>query len=427
MMSSMQMWLVGGAMLAHFAIGLPLFAVLALGAMAFILVGGVYTLDTLGSTLFGAVDSWALLALPLFILVGELMTRGRMAEDLVNLGESLVGWIPGGLGMTTIFSCFLISGTSGSATADTATIGKIMTPALKRRGYDPSYAASLAASGGVLGPIVPPSIIFIVYGIATSTSVGDLFIGGVLPGVMFAAALCLTHYLICVGTTWAPADRAPFSLRKAVEAMWRAKYGIGAPVLIIGGIYGGLFTPTEAAAVAVAYVLFVEVVLQRSIRVRDLSKILAVSSKISGALIPVIAFSVLFGEALAVLHVPEAMVQWFSSFNAGFAGSVALILALLVIVGCILEPIAAVLVIMPVLLPVSKQLGFDDVHFGVFVVCVLSAGLIHPPIGMNLFAAAAVTGEPFLRVGWRAVPAFVALIAMCAVVAAVPATVIWFR
>ncbi|WP_162590025.1 TRAP transporter large permease [Variovorax sp. RA8] len=414
-------------MLAHFAIGLPLFAVLALGAMAFILAGGVYTLDTLGSTLFGAVDSWALLSLPLFILVGELMTRGRMAEDLVNLGESLVGWIPGGLGMTTIFSCFLISGTSGSATADTATIGKIMTPALKRRGYDPSYAASLAASGGVLGPIVPPSIIFIVYGIATSTSVGDLFIGGVVPGVMFAAALCLTHYLICVGTTWAPADRAPFSLRKAVEATWRAKYGIGAPVLIIGGIYGGLFTPTEAAAVAVAYVLFVEVVLQRSIRVRDLSNILAVSSKISGALIPVIAFSVLFGEALAVLHVPEAMVQWFSSFNAGFAGSVALILALLVIVGCILEPIAAVLVIMPVLLPVSKQLGFDDVHFGVFVVCVLSAGLIHPPIGMNLFAAAAVTGEPFMRVGWRAVPAFVALIAMCAVVAAVPATVIWFR
>ncbi|VTU41777.1 Neu5Ac permease (plasmid) [Variovorax sp. RA8] len=427
MMSSIQMWLIGGAMLAHFAIGLPLFAVLALGAMAFILAGGVYTLDTLGSTLFGAVDSWALLSLPLFILVGELMTRGRMAEDLVNLGESLVGWIPGGLGMTTIFSCFLISGTSGSATADTATIGKIMTPALKRRGYDPSYAASLAASGGVLGPIVPPSIIFIVYGIATSTSVGDLFIGGVVPGVMFAAALCLTHYLICVGTTWAPADRAPFSLRKAVEATWRAKYGIGAPVLIIGGIYGGLFTPTEAAAVAVAYVLFVEVVLQRSIRVRDLSNILAVSSKISGALIPVIAFSVLFGEALAVLHVPEAMVQWFSSFNAGFAGSVALILALLVIVGCILEPIAAVLVIMPVLLPVSKQLGFDDVHFGVFVVCVLSAGLIHPPIGMNLFAAAAVTGEPFMRVGWRAVPAFVALIAMCAVVAAVPATVIWFR
>lgn len=426
-MSPTLMWLIGGAMLVHFAIGVPLFVVLGLGAISFIAAGGLYSLETLGSTLFSAVDSWALLALPLFILVGELMTRGRMAEDLVNLGESLVGWIPGGLGMTTIASCFLISGTSGSATADTATIGKIMSPALKRRGYDPSYAASLAASGGVLGPIVPPSIIFIVYGIATSTSVGDLFVGGVLPGVIFTAGLCLTHYLICITTTWAPSDRVPFSLRKALTALWRAKYGIGAPVLIIGGIYSGAFTPTEAAAVAVAYVLFIEVVLQRAIPLRDLGDILAVSSKISGALIPVIAFSVLFGEALAVLRVPEAMVHWFSSFNAGFAGSVALILMLLVIVGCILEPIAAVLVIMPVLLPVSKQLGFDDVHFGVFVVCVLSAGLIHPPVGMNLFAAAAVTGEPFLRVGWRAVPAFVSLIIMCAIIAAFPATVIWFK
>ena len=422
-----EILVVAALMLVHLAIGLPLFAVLALGSIGLIAVTGAYSYDSLGTTLFSAVDSWALLALPLFILVGDVMSRGRMAEDLVALGEAVVGWIRGGLGMVTIFSCFVISGTSGSATADTATIGKIMVPTLKQRGYDPSYAAALAASGGVLGPIVPPSIIFIVYGIATSTSVGDLFIGGVVPGIMFAAALCATHYAICRFGTWGVSDRSPFSGKRALQALWGAKYGLGAPVLIIGGIYGGVFTPTEAAAVALAYVLAVEVLINRALGMRDIAQALVSSAKISGTLIPVIAFSVLFGEVLAVLHVPASLVNWFTGFGLGFAGSVVMILLLLLLVGCFLEPIAAVLVIMPVLLPIARQLGFDDVHFGVFVVCVLSVGLIHPPVGMNLFAAAAVSGEPFMRIGLRAVPSFVALVAMCAVVAALPVTVLWFR
>lgn len=414
-------------MLLHFAAGVPLFVVLALGSMGLIALTGIYSYDSLGTTLFSAVDSWALLALPLFILVGDIMSRGRMAEDLVRLGESIVGWIRGGLGMATIFSCFVISGTSGSATADTATIGKIMVPALKRRGYDPSYAAALAACGGVLGPIVPPSIIFIVYGIATSTSVGDLFIGGIVPGVMFALALCATHWTICRFGSWGASDRDPFRAARAARALWAAKFGIGAPVLIIGGIYGGVFTPTEAAAVAVAYVLVVEVLINRALGVRDIAASLVASSKISGTLIPVIAFSVLFGEVLAVLRVPETLVGWFTGFGLGFAGSVAMIMLLLLLVGCFLEPIAAVLVVMPVLFPIGRQLGFDDVHFGVFVVCVLSVGLIHPPVGMNLFAAAAVSGEPFMRIGIRAVPSFLALVATIALVAALPSTVLWFR
>ena len=210
-------------MLLHLAIGVPLFVVLALGSISLIWATGLYSLDSLGTTLFSTVDSWALLSLPLFILVGDVMSRGRMAEDLVHLGEAIVGWIRGGLGMVTIFSCFVISGTSGSATADTATIGKIMYPALTTRGYDPSYAASLAASGGVLGPIVPPSIIFIVYGIATSTSIGDLFIGGVIPGVIFATALCVTHYAICRFGRWGGSERIAFSGARAVRALWAAK------------------------------------------------------------------------------------------------------------------------------------------------------------------------------------------------------------
>ena len=170
-------------MALHLAIGVPLFIVLALGSIGLIVFTGAYSLDSLGTTLFAAIDSWALLAMPLLFLAGEVISRGRMAKDLVTLGEVLVGWIRGGLGMATLSGCFFFAGTSGSSSADTATIGKIMIPSLKERGYSGSYAAALVASGGILGVIVPPSLIFIIYGIATSTSVGELFLGGIFQSL----------------------------------------------------------------------------------------------------------------------------------------------------------------------------------------------------------------------------------------------------
>ncbi len=414
-------------MLIHLVIGVPLFIVLGVGSISLMLVTGAYSLDSLGTTLFDALDTWALLAMPLFILVGEIISRGRIANDLVHLGQKLVGWIKGGLGMATIFGCFFFAGTSGSSSADTATIGKIMVPALKTRGYDPSYAASLAASGGILGVIVPPSLIFIVYGVATATSVGDLFLGGVLPGMMMAIAMCIANYFVCRFGSWGTPEHDPFFVKDALTAVWRARYGFGAPILILGGIYGGVFTPTEAAAVAVAYVLVVEIFICREVSIRDLPDVFLRASKTTGLLAPIIAFSILFAEILAVLRVPEEIVTMFLEFGVGHIGSIAIIVVLLLVVGCLLEPIAAILVIMPILYPIGQELGFDPVHFGVFVVCTLSVGFITPPIGINLFAAAAVSGEPFLRIATRAWPAFVALIAVCFMIALTSESVLWFR
>jgi len=311
-----------GLMLFHLVIGVPLFIVLAIGSMSLILLTGVYTLDSLGTTLFDAIDSWALLAMPLFILAGEIISRGRIAHDLIHLGQSLVGWVRGGLGMTTIFGCFFFAGTSGSSSADTATIGKIMVPALKKRGYDPSYAASLAASGGILGVIVPPSLIFIVYGIATATSVGDLFLGGILPGFMMAIAMCIANYAVCLVGRWGASERDAFSGREALKAVWRARYGFGAPAVILGGIYGGFFTPTEAAAVAVGYVLIVELFICKEVTLAELPGIFIAASKTTGILAPIIAFSILFAETLAVLRVPEAIVTAFLSIGVGNIGAV---------------------------------------------------------------------------------------------------------
>ncbi len=414
-------------MIVHLAIGVPLFIVLALGSIGLILLTGVYSLDSLGTTLFAAIDSWALLAMPLFILAGEIISRGRIAKDLVRLGEVLVGWIRGGLGMATILGCFFFAGTSGSSSADTATIGKIMIPSLKARGYSGSYAASLAASGGILGVIVPPSLIFIVYGIATSTSVGELFLGGIFPGLVIAIALCIANYIVCRLTSWGAAERTPFDKSRVPSALWEARYGFGAPLVILGGIYGGIFTPTEAAAVAVAYVIFVEIVLCREVSFRDLPDCFLGASKTTGMLAPIIAFSILFGEVLAVLHVPGALVSSFIGLDLGMVGSVAMIIVMLLIVGCILEPIAAILVVMPILFPIGRELGFDDIHFGVMVVCTLSVGFITPPVGINLFAASAVSGEPFEKIAVKVIPGFIALLAAVAVIAWIPGIVLWYR
>lgn len=420
-------WTVMALMLFHLVIGLPLFIVLAIGSLSLMLLTGAYSLSSLGTTLFDSLDSWALLAMPLFILAGETISRGRIARDLVGLGEALVGWLRGGLGMATIFGCFFFAGTSGSSSADTATIGKIMVPALRQRGYDAGYAASLAASGGILGVIVPPSLIFIVYGIATGTSVGDLFIAGILPGLMIAAGLCLANYLVCLFGNWGANERTAFSGSSLLSAIWRARYGFGAPVVILGGIYGGIFTPTEAAAVAVAYVFLVEFILVREIAFREIGSIFLAASRTTGILAPIIAFSILFGEVLAVLRIPRELVDAFTTLGTGFTVSVALIVALLLIVGCLLEPIAAILVIMPILYPIGAQLGFDPVHFGVFVVCTLSVGFITPPVGINLFAASAVSGVPFTTIAVRAVPAFFMLVLICFAVAFMPNVIIWFR
>lgn len=427
-MENMQIaFIVIGLMLVHLVIGLPLFVVLAVGSLSLMLLTGAYSLSSLSTTLFDSLDSWALLAMPLFILAGELISRGRIARDLINLGEAIVGWMRGGLGMATIFGCFFFAGTSGSSSADTATIGKIMVPALKTKGYDSSYAASLAASGGILGVIVPPSLIFIVYGIATATSVGDLFVAGIVPGFLMAFGLCVANYLVCRFGVWGASERTAFSRHKALNALWQARYGFGAPIVILGGIYGGFFTPTEAAAVAVAYVILVELVLVREVKFSELGDVFLAASRTTGILAPIIAFSILFAEVLAVLRVPGAVVEAFTSIDASFAGAVALIVLMLLLVGCLLEPIAAILVIMPILYPIGQQLGFDPVHFGVFVVCTLSVGFITPPVGINLFAAAAVSGEPFMRIAYRAFPAFLALITLCFAIAFLPSLVLWFR
>ena len=414
-------------MVVHLAIGLSLFIVLGLGSLAMIAAVGVYSISIAGEVPFSAMDNWALLAMPLFILTGDIISSGRVARQLARLGDALVGWITGGLGMATIWGCFFISGTSGSNSADTAAIGRIMIPSMAEKGYSRSYAAALAAAGGCLGIIVPPSLIFIIYGVVTSTSVGDLFLGGVLPGVLMAAFMCIANYFVCRFSKWGAPDKTPFNRKNVLRAAWDARYGLGAPVVILGGIYSGLFTPTEAAAVAVAYCFLVELFLTRGLTLRAVPALFVRSGCVTGMIAPVIAFSILLGEVLAVLRLPDRIASFLLSLPGGFVTGVLMVFVILLIVGTFLETIAAIIILMPILLPVATSLNFDPVHFGVFVMCALTIGFITPPVGINLFAASAVSGVPYFLIAWRAWPLLIGLVLATGFVAFVPWFSIWFK
>lgn len=414
-------------MAIHLAIGLSLFVVLGLGSLAMIASVGVYSISVIGEVPFSAMDNWALLAMPLFILAGDIISSGRIARQLARLGDSLVGWITGGMGMATIWGCFFISGTSGSNSADTVAIGRIMIPSMVDKGYTKAYAAALAAAGGCLGIIVPPSLIFIIYGVVTSTSVGDLFLGGVVPGLLLATSMCIANYFVCRFSSWGVPESKPFRLREVTIAAWAARYGLGAPALILGGIYSGFFTPTEAAAVAVAYCFAVELLLTGGLRAKAIPRLFVRSGCITGMIAPVIAFSVLLAEVLAVLRLPDRIAAYLLSLPSGYVTAVLMILAILVLVGTFLETMAAIIILMPILLPVATSLGFDPVHFGVFVMCSLTLGFITPPVGINLFAASAISGVPYLSIALRAWPLLIALICAALAVAFVPWFSLWFR
>jgi C4-dicarboxylate transporter, DctM subunit len=368
--------------------------------------------------MFSAINKFPLAAIPFFILAGNLMETGGISRRLVEFAKSLVGGVQGGLPMTCVLTCMIFAAVSGSSVATTFAIGAILIPALIKHGYPTAYAAALQATSAELGVIIPPSIPMILYGVSAEVSIGELFIAGFGPGLLIGCALMLFVHLYCRWKGWGKNDGdGRLSVGKAtVQAGW----ALFMPVIILGGIYGGIFTPTEASAVAVFYALVVGVVIYGEIKLPDLYHILRKSVLSSAVIMFIIANAGLFAFLITRAGVPDAIGRWLEAVLQSPTMFLLGVNAALFVIGMFIETSAAIIVLAPILAPVAMHFGVDPVHFGMIMVVNLALGMITPPFGVNLFAACTVAKISLDRIVTHLVPFVLVILACLMVVTYVP-------
>lgn len=398
-----------GGMLVCFAIGVPIAVALGAAVLLTVAVGDVFGMEVIPQQVFNAMNSFPLMAIPFFILAGYLMQAGGMSERLVDLAKSLVGHMTGGLAMVVVVTSLFFSAISGSGAATTAAVGAILIPAMVAASYGARYAGALQATSGALGVILPPSIPLIIYAIAANVSVGDMFIAGIIPGLLVTASLLVATYFVSRRKGYTGVERA--DLRTVLRALSRSLLALAMPVLVLGGIYGGVVTPTEAAVIAVVYSLLVGMFVYRDIGPKDLGPIFTRAAVTTSIVLLVIGTAGLFGFVLTKLGIPAAISDFFLEADFGVIAFLLVVNIVLLLVGMFIEAAAAILILVPIFLPVATELGVDPVHFGVIVVVNLAIGLFTPPAGINLFVAAQVADLSILRIS-RAVLPFVGILFM---------------
>jgi C4-dicarboxylate transporter, DctM subunit len=371
-------------------LGLPIYLVLLTAVTVALVFYMNVPLIVLHQNLFGAVDAFALLAVPFFIYAGELMSRGSVASRIVDFVQAGVGRIPGSLGVTTVGTSAIFGAISGASAATVATVGKAMLPAMRRAGYPEPFAAGLITAVGAIDIIIPPSIPLIVYGMAAQESVPRLYAAGVLPGLLIA--LLLAVYVVWMARRHGFERGSRFQASRFVHAFVRGILALGAPFIILGGIYGGIFSPTEAAAVACVYAALVTWAVFRELGWNDVLQAAASTALFTGQVLIIVACAGVFAWLLTVQQVPQALVSWIQSLNVSRGEFLLVANVLLLLVGCVLDPLSAILLLTPLLIPVVRALGIDTVHFGIVVTVNLAIGLFHPPFGINIFVAQSALG-----------------------------------
>jgi C4-dicarboxylate transporter DctM subunit len=410
-------------MFALLALAVPFWVVLGSATVALLLTTDALPLSLLGEALFDNVDSFALIAIPLFILTGDVMVRSKLAYKLLDFAEATTGSFRSGLGTSTIMGCGLFSCISGSDAADAAAIGRITLKRLVERGYPQAYACALVASGACTGILIPPSIAYIIIGLVLGISSATLFLAAFVPGVIVLAGVMLTNVILNRIHRYENSPRR-FSWRAWFKALNDAKYAIAVPVIILGGIYSGIFTPTESAAVAVAVALVVGLV-QRTITLKDFPAMLASSARVNGVILPIIGVAILFAQALAVLNIPQDFVETLISFTSDKTLLILIMLLIFLLAGMFMECTPNILILAPLLYPVAQKIGMDPIHFCVFMITSLGLGFITPPMGLNLFVVSGLTGEPIMKIARYCFPFVVMMTLVSIVIGFVPQISLW--
>lgn len=409
----------------YLAIGVPVAFALGLSTITALLVSGQFPMLVLLKETFTGIDSFPLMAVPFFILAAELMSGGSLTEVLLRFAGQFVGHRRGGLGYTNVVSLTLFSGISGSALADAAGPGSMLIRMMDKAGYDRAYAAALTAATAVVGPIIPPSIIMIIYALADDkVSVGALFMAGIFPGLLIAAAMCVVNWRVSKQRNYRGEGAMP-SWAEVGRTTWRALPAILLPVLILGGMRAGWFTPTEASVVAVFYALFCGKYVYGTLQWRAVPDILWRSALLTASVLMIIGMSASFAWVLTVQGVPQVVAGWISQMDLNVWMFLIVLNVFLLLFGIFIEPLPGVMVLVPILAPVAAAVGVDPIHFAMVVIVNLTLGLITPPVGGLLFVTSNVSQVPLTRLSRELVPFLWAHGVVLAILTFVPALSTW--
>lgn len=400
-----------------FALGVPL--VLIIGHwVLWVSIVTDFTLANLGVTLFEGINFFGLLALPLFILTGDIINAAGIAKRLTDFAYSTLSWVRGGLGMAAIGACGMFAAISGSNAATTATIGSIMYREMRDGKYGANFSAATLASGGVVGIIIPPSIVFVIYGFLMNLSIGDLFMAGLIPG----ALMILAMQAVCIVVSWRNSwgDVVPFKAGVSLRSGLRAYLGFMAIGIVLFGIYSGIFSPTEAAAMTVVFGFVAGTLVTGEIRWRSLPTVLLRSGQIAGMLVPLVALSIVMQQLLSIIGT-QAFIANLLSGIGGYYATLGISMITVLIAGCFLESVPITIILAPILAPIAHAAGIDPIQFAMVFVIGAAIGFITPPFGLNLFVASSITGIPYLRIVPYVMPYLFALLIAWGLVALVPA------
>lgn len=371
-------------------IGIPIGYVLGLAPVVGMILSGNYPISFSSMTIVQSLNSFSFLAIPFFILAGALMDSGGLSRRLVDFVSSLVGSLPGGLAVISILSATLFGAISGSGPATVAAIGGVMVPYMIKEGYGKGFTAAVIAAAGCIGLFIPPSIAFITYGVAAGESIAELFLSGVVPGLLTSLGLCIVSVYISKKRGYASSQK--FSIERVKSTLKEAIWPLLMPIIILGGIYSGVFTPTESAAVACVYALLVGLLVTKELKVKDLYRILKESVVTTSTVMIIIATAGLFGRLLTLERLPFILVDWIQKSNLSPFMFLLLINIAMLILGTFMELNASILILTPVLLPIAKAMGLDLIHLGAIIVVNMTFGLLTPPLGIHLFLGANLAG-----------------------------------
>ena len=403
--------------------GMPISISLGLTVLTFLFTMTQVPIESVALKLFTGIEKFEIMAIPFFILAGNFLTHGGVARRMINFATAMVGHWHGGLALAGVLACALFAAVSGSSPATVVAIGSIILPAMVRQGFPKRFGAGVITTSGALGILIPPSIVMVMYSVSTNTSVGALFMAGVVPGIMLATMLGMTTWWRARKNDYPRLPKATWAER--VRSFREGVWGLFLIVVVMGGIYTGLFTPTEAAAMSAAYAFFVAVFVYKDLTLKQVPRVLKDSANMSAMLLYIITNAVLFSFLMTSEHIPQLMAEWLIDKGLGPVAFLLVVNILLLLAGNVMEPSSIVLIMAPILFPVAVKLGIDPVHFGILIVVNMEVGMCHPPVGLNLYVASGITKMGITELTVAVWPWLLTMLVFLAIVTYVPGLSLW--